>query len=828
MQTLLHDLRYAVRQLRKTPGLTVLAVLSLTLGIGANTGIFTIIESVLLRPLPYEHADRLVFIGPAGDKPGFGSTSWLNYHDIAARSKLLEYAAGYSEDVSVVEGKDGSQSVVAPRVTANLFSMLGAHPLLGRTFAEAEGQISGPPVVLLSEGLWRQTFGADRGIVGKAVKIGGTPHTVIGVMPESFHFPEGMGPDLRKGVWLPVQPTGEMLTERGYHFFNVVADLRPGVSITQAQQELDAIAAHIPRKDSNDVIGFRATPYQEVLTGPVRPVLYGLFGALSLVLLIACANVSNLLIARCLGRQQEFAVRAALGGGRWRLARQMLSEGILLSLIGCGAGVILASVAMIAVSKLPEGTIPRADSIAIHWTVALVLAAIAIVVTALSSLLPALLVARTNPQAALQSASRGLGSHSVSGKLSGGLVAGEVALSTLLLVGTGLLFHTLWNLEKSQLGFDAARVTTFTAMPADAAGFSGMAVSDAGGNAPVSVATLTYQPVLDRIRQGPGIESAALITSPPLSGFDMGTSFEIVGQAKDPANKPEARISAVSGDYARTMGTPVLRGRMIGDGDTETTPFVAVINQAFARKYFMGKDPLQKQIDLGGKHTGMITPYSIVGVLADQVDSNVGGPVRPFILLSQHQIPTTSLFYQALLKTVVSFVVKTRGEVPVAAEMRSVFHQTAPGLAVEDFQTMEEAVQKNTFSQKLGLYLMGSFAGLAVAMVVAGLYGVLSQLVSYRRREIGVRMALGATRRSVAQLILRQGSMVIGTGLGVGLLLAVATGRWVKSFLYQVQPLDVLTYVSVVVALSTIGLIAALLPARKAASIEPMQALRED
>jgi putative ABC transport system permease protein len=828
MQTLLHDLRYALRQLRKTPGLTVLAVLSLTLGIGANTAIFTIIESVLLRPLPYAHADRLVFIGPAGDKPGFGATSWLNYRDVAAQSKLLEYAAGYSEDVSVVEGKDGSQSVVAPRVTANLFSMLGAHPLLGRRFTDAEGQSGGPPVALLSEGLWRQTFGAERAIVGKVVKIGGTPHTVIGVMPSSFHFPEGMGPDLQEGVWLPVQPTGEMLKDRGYHFFNVVADLRPGVSITQAQQELDAIAAHIPRKDSGDVIGFRASPYQEVLTGPVRPVLYGLFGALALVLVIACANVSNLLIARCLGRQQEFAVRAALGGGRWRLARQVLSEGMLLSLIGCGAGVILARAAMIGVSKLPEGTIPRADLIAIHWTVVLVLVAIAIVVTALSSLLPALVAARSNPQAALQSASRGLGSHSVSGKLSGGLVAGEVALSTLLLVGTGLLFHTLWNLEKSQLGFDAARVTTFIAMPADAAGFSGMAVSEGGGNTPASVATLTYQPVLDRIRQVPGIESAALITSPPLSGVDMNTSFEIRGQAKDPANKPEARISAVSGDYARTMGTPVLRGRMIGDADMGTTPFVAVINQAFARKYFATKDPLQKQIDLGGKNTGMITPYSIVGVLADQVDSNVGGAVRPFILLSQHQIPTTSLFYQALLKTVVSFVVRTRGEIPVAAELRSVFHQVAPGLAVEDFQTMEEAVQKNTFSQKLGLYLVGSFAGLAVAMVVAGLYGVLSQLVSYRRREIGVRMALGATRRSVAQLILRQGSMVIGAGLGVGLLLAIATGRWVKSFLYQVQPLDVLTYVSVVVALSIIGLIAALLPARKAASIEPMQALRED
>ena len=319
MPTLLHDLRYAVRQLRKTPGLTLLAVLSLMLGIGANTAIFTIIESVLLRPLPYAHADRLLYIGPTNDKAELGSTSWLNYRDISAQAKLLEYVAGYSEDVSVVEGKDGSQSVVAPRVTTNLFSMLGAHPLLGRTFTEAEGQSSGPPAALLSEGLWRQTFGADPHIVGQVVKTGGSPRTVVGVMPASFQFPESMGPDLQKGVWLPVQPTGEMLTDRGYHFFNVVAVLRPGAGIRQAQQELDSVAAHLPRKDSDDVSRFRAAPYQELLTGPVRPVLYGLFGALSLVLLIACANVSNLLIARCLGRQQSLRCGRRWGeaGGGW-------------------------------------------------------------------------------------------------------------------------------------------------------------------------------------------------------------------------------------------------------------------------------------------------------------------------------------------------------------------------------------------------------------------------------------------------------------------------------------------------------------------------------
>ncbi len=660
------------------------------------------------------------------------------------------------------------------------------------------------------------------------MKISGTARTVVGVMRSSFHFPEEIGPDLQKGVWLPLQPTTEMLQDRGYHFFGVVGDLREGVSIRQAQLELNAIAAHIPKTKDDNATTFRAAPYQEVLTGPVRPVLYALFCALALVLLIACANVSNLLIARCLGRRQEFAVRAALGAGRFRLMRQMLLEGMALSLFGCMAGVVFAQLAMQAIRKLPDGTIPRADSIAIHWTVVLVLAGIAILTTVLSSLLPALLVARANPQTALQTASRGIGSRSVSGKLSGSLVAGEVALSTLLLVGTGLLFHTLWNLEQARLGFMTEHLTTFSAMPADAAGFSGMMVSQDTLNAPVSVAALIYQPVLDRIRRVPGVESAALATSPPLGGTYINSSFDILGQPKDPANKPEARVNAVSGDYARTLGTPVIRGRMIGDGDVSTAPFVVAINESLARKYFVGQDPIGKQVNLGGKDTGMIKPYTIVGVLGDQVDRSIGGDVQPLILLPQQQVPTTSLFYQALLKTVVSFVVKTHGSIPVASVMRSVFQQAAPGFALDNFQTMQETVEQKTFSQRLGLYLVSSFAGLAIAMVFAGLYGVLSQLVSYRRRDIGVRMALGATRQSVAKLVLRQGSILVGAGLCVGLALAFASGRLVKSFLYEVQPVDLWTYGAVALALSLIGLTAAFVPAHKAASIEPMQALRED
>ncbi|HEY1894826.1 MAG TPA: ABC transporter permease [Terracidiphilus sp.] len=827
MQTLLYDLRFALRQLHNNLGIAVLAVLTLALGVGANAAIFTIIDSVLLRPLPYANSNRLLFIGPKDDKPSFGAISWMDYRDIRAQSKLLENTAGYSEDVSVLENRDSSISVMAPRVTPSLFSMLGRQPLIGRTFYDAEGLSGGPSVVLLSEGLWRASFHSDPRIVGQVVKLSGKPYTVIGVMPATFNFPEQFGQDLQKGVWMPLQPTPEMLKDRGYNFFQVVGVLRPGVTVAQAQKELDAIAAHIPKEHAWEKFEFGAHPYQEVLTGPVKPVLYALFGALGLVLLIACANVSNLLIARALGRQQEFAVRAALGAGRMRLIYQMLAEGLLLSLLGCGVGMVLAELAMVGVRKLPEGTIPRGDSIAIHWTIVLILAAIAGLTTVLSSLLPALLVARANPQTALQAASRGVGSRSAGGKLSGWLVAGEVALSTLLLVGTGLLFRTLWNLEQSRLGFETAHVTTFTAMPADAAGFSQMAVSQDTQNAPASVAVLTYQPLLDRMRQTPGVESAALVTSPPLSGMDVGSNFEIVGHPQSPNDKPGARVSAVSGDFARTLGTPVVRGRMIADADTATTPFVAVVNETLVKKYFAGTDPLGKQIDLG-KDTGMVKPFTIVGVLGDQVDEHVGTEPQPFIMLSQQQVPTTSLFYQALLKTIVSFVVKTRGNIPVIPEMRSVFHQVAPGIALDNFQTMQEAVDKNTFSQRLGLYLVASFAGLAIAMVIAGLYGVLSQLVSYRRREIGVRMALGATRGSVATLVLRQGIVLIAVGLTVGMPLAYAAGRLISGFLYQVKPLDPWTYVAVALLLPAIGLVAALIPARRAASIQPMQALRDE
>jgi putative ABC transport system permease protein len=825
-----NDLKFAIRQSQAGWVYTVVAVLTLALGIGANAALFTVVEDVLLRPLGYAHSERLTVIAPKTDKEQFAGTSWLNFRDIRDQAQSFQSVGLYASDVTVVETKDASVGASAPRLTPNVFTMLAVPPLLGRTFSEADAQTGAAPVAILSERLWRRDLHADPQILGRTLKIGGIARTVIGVMPESMRFPDENAAETQLAVWLPLAPTQEMLSQRGYNFFTIIAMLRPGVSVQQAQTELDTISERI-RHDNPTLVNstppFRASSYQRLLTLAVRPVLLALTAALGLVLLIACANVANLLIARFLGRQQEFAVRSALGAGQLRLVRQLLVEGALLSLLGSALGMLLAQFALQGIDKLPEGTIPGGQSITIHWTLLLSLAAIATLTTILSSLLPALLVARTDPQAGLQAATRGAGTRSVRRRMSGWLVAGEVALSTILLIGTGLLFHTLWNLEHAPLGFAVRRVTMFSAASADTGGFIDMQVSEDTANAPTSVATLLYAPLLERIRHLPGVQSAALITTPPLSGMDMHSDFTIVGQPKDPSRPLMTRVTAVSEDYARTLDTPVLRGRMIDERDVANAPYVVAINETLAKKYFGDQDPLQKQIDLGGKDTGMLKPYTVVGVLGDQVDSSVGGAPDPLVFVPYEQVPTTSLFYQALVQTLVCFAVKTQGDVAVAPAMRSVFHELAPNLALDNFKSMQQMVDESIFSQRLGLYLTAAFAGLAVVMVMAGLSGVLAQLVSYRQREIGIRMALGATRQSVARMILRQGTFLIAAGLGAGILLALAAGRLVTSFLYQVPPTDAWTYVGAIVSLLAVGLLASVLPARKAASIEPMRALRE-
>ncbi|MFZ0820904.1 MAG: ABC transporter permease [Candidatus Acidiferrales bacterium] len=829
IETAAQDLRFAARMLRKNPGFAAIAVLTLALGIGANTAMFTVVESVMVRPLPYAHAERMVAIGK-GDPTSPANISYLTFRDVRDQTKLMDEVACYMADVGVVQGRDESVSVTASRVTPNVFEILGAQPILGRTFSEAEGQAGGPFAVLLSEKMWLDHFGADPQIVGQTVRVNGQARTVVGVMPLAFRFPDNGGSVVSKGVWLPMQPTQEMEKIRGYNLFSMMGELRPGATLTQEKSEIASIVEQIKKANPKSAEGLAlfVAPYQTILTGQLNSVFVALTVALCLVLLIACANVANLLIARCVGRQQEFAIRAALGAGRQRLMRQLIIEGGLLSAVGCAVGFAIACLAVALIHKLPPDTIPRTEEITVHWTVVLALAGIATATTIISSLLPAFLVGRTDPQRALQAAVRSTGSRSVKSKLSKSLVAGEVALSVLLLVATGLLFRTLLNLEHARLGFVTTNVTSFTAMPADAAGFANLAVSTEQKQPSSSIATLTYQPALARIRALPGVEDAALVSALPLSGVDLGGDFEVVGRPKDPANKPEARLAAVSGSYAQVMDTPLIRGRMINEDDSASSPFVAAINETLAKTYFKNEDPLGKQLDLGGAESGVRGTATIVGVIGDQVDDSVQGKPKPMLLLSYQQIPVTSLYYAALVKTAVFFVVKTKVNIPVAPAVRTVFHDVAPGMALDNFQSLQKTVDDSNFSSRLGLYLIGAFAGLAVVMVMAGLYGVLAQIVNYRRREIGLRMALGASPQNILATVLRQASMLVLVGLVVGLGLAVFAAKLLSDFLYQVKPVDPWTYVGVSVLLIAVGTIAALVPARRAAAVEPMQALREE
>lgn len=828
MRTWLADISFALRQLRKAPGFALLAVLTLGLGIGANTAMFTVMENVLLRPLPYAGANRLAAIKPAGNSPR-GATSWLNYVDVRNGMTNVAEVAGYSNDLAVVQTRDTATSVAAPHLTPNLFAMLGVKPLLGRTFTPQEGLQGGPKVILLSDGIWKKEFHADPEIVGKVIHVSGQPRTVVGVMPASFRFPASMGNAATTAVWIPLQPTAEMLKSRGYDFFRILAKLHPGVSLARAQAQLNAASRTIVSANKNyRGLKFEAVPYANELLGKVRPVLVGLAAALFMVLLIACANVANLLLARAIGRQQEFAVRVALGAGRRRLLRQVITEGAVLSLLGCAAGLALAWLAIAGVHKLPPGTIPRMQGIQIRWTVVLALAAIAALTTMLSSLLPALLVSGSDPQPALQASSRGVGTRSVRGKLTAWLVSTEIALATLLLVGTGLLARTMWNLEHAWLGFHTTRLTAFMVTPPNASGYTNMHVLQTAKQAPASINTLAYQPALQRLRQTPGIEGAALTTLLPLGGSNISTSYQWVGHKVSESNAPEAMITAVSSEYARVMDTPMVRGRMINSEDAADTMPVAVINEALAKSEFRGRNPIGQRLDLGGKSTGILVPPTIVGVIANERISGLKSPAAPMIMLPAAQVPTSSLFYEALLSTAVNMVVKTRGNIPVAREVREVFNQTAPGFALDNFQTMSAVLDKTTFNQRLGLELIASFAGLAILMVVAGLFGVLSQFVGLRKREIGIRLALGASRQNVLRMVFRQSLLMAAYGLTAGLAISLLATRLIRGFLFGVPSFDWITYAGVLLVLLAVSVAAAVWPAYQAASVDPMTTLRID
>jgi predicted permease len=561
-------------------------------------------------------------------------------------------------------------------------------------------------------------------------------------------------------------------------------------------------------------------------------VFLALTGAVILVLLIACANVANLQLARCLARGQELAIRTALGASRRILLMQMLVEGGVLCMAGAVAGIGVAQVLLFGLRRLPPNLIPRADEIHLRLSVFLMLLVATTVATLLSSIVPAVVAMLSDPQAVLQEGARGSSPGRGRSRISSIMVAGEVALSVVLLVSGGLMFRTLYNLQHTHLGFEEDNLTSFLSVPASSSGFFATKNVE-GANRQDSIAMRLYVPMQERLRHLPGVMDAAFSTVIPFEDIVFADTFDIVGRPNvtHDASKPHALIRAVSASYARVMEIRIVRGRPISDEDTAGSPNVAVINEALARRYFAGQDPIGQKIDLAGdnenrKESGMPQSYMIIGVLADAVQSQIAQPVAPEISLSYPQIPLKSPYYQLLVASETNYVVKTQGPVGIVSAVRAVFHQYAPDFAVENFQTMQEAHDNADSNQRFGVYLVASFAGIAIVMVLVGLYGVLSQLVGQRQREIAIRMALGADRFSVISLILRYGFIVIAIGMAVGLAVALVAEQWLKSFFYGVSPVDALTYGGVILVLVLVGLAAALVPARRAASIEPNQALR--
>ena len=832
---MIENIRFALRQIVKNPGFAALAILTLALGIGANTAMFTVIDSVMLRPLPYRSADRIVVIttGAVAEHNAIHTTSWLNYLDIKEQARQFQSVAAYTIDFGVVRTPQISQATVSVKATATLFKLLGVTPSLGRPFLDSDNQPGAPNVVILTFPFWREHFGSDVHATGQKVRIGDVPYTIVGVLPADFRF---SGNDASSGVWIPYQPDSMSLKERNSNFLYLVGSLGEGVTQQAAQDELTSIARGIAQKDPEHAkdLKFRLVPFRDVVTSHVKPVFLALTGALILVLLIACANVANLLLARCLARTQELAIRTALGASRRALLLQMLIEGGVLCVIGASVGIGLAQFMLQGVHHLPPDLIPRAEEIHLRLSVFFALLGTTIVVTLLSSIAPALVATRSDPQAVLQEGSRGASFGRGRSRLSGLMVAGEVALSVILLVSGGLMFRTLYKLQHIYLGFEEDNITSFIAFPGNAAGFFSFDKTQATSQ-DQSIALRVYQPMADKLRELPGVVDVGYANSLPFEGIDMNTSFDIVGRSapSDEPNKNHALMRAVSGSYLRAMKTPVLRGRAITDEDTASSPYAVMINETMAKQYFSGQDPIGEQIDFGGKgkdrdNSGMPLPYTIIGIVADSVQEQIGQTPVPEVDLPYPQIPVNSFYYQVLVRQETNYVVKTRGPVEIVSAIRNSFHQAQPEFALDDFKTMQTAHNQADFNQRLGLYLIASFAGIAVVMVLAGLYGVLSQIVGQRRREIGIRMALGADRVRILGMMLRRGLALIGIGLGIGLIASFGAEQSLKSFLYGVSPMDATTYVAVAFVLLAVGSLAALIPARRAASIEPTQALRSE
>jgi putative ABC transport system permease protein len=815
------DLRFAIRQLFKNPGFAFIAVLVLALGIGANTAIFSVVNAVLLRPLPYPHSEQLVLLrerllGPSGFESG--SVSYLNYLDWrTAQKSFTDLALARTEGVSLSasEGTSPPEAARAGRITANFLSILQVPPLIGRDFNENDDVPGAAKVALISERVWRKQFGASRSAIGQRLNVDGVPREIVGVVSERVRFPRNCN------VFLPLadlRANHDFLSRGNHDAFSCLARLKSGATLKQAIAELDTIAADLSRRypDSNTGRQISAKLLLEFSVGQYRYLLGILLAAVGCVLLIACANVANLQLARGIARRKELAVRAALGASRWDLARQVLVESGVVALLGGVCGVLIAVWSLDAIRSLVPPNVPRFQETNIDGLVLVITTIISVIAGLLVAVWPALRVSNTTSMAAELHEEGARGSSGAQRQRARAiLVIAQVALAVLLLAAAGLTLKSFWRSQQVPLGFDPRGVLTMS-----------IALPPSRYDSPDKIVRF-YDQLLERVRRLPGVSAAAISNNEPFDHHEWDSSFHITGTPPDPpGQEPISEMAIVSPDYFRALGMPILQGRDFGAADLKGGPATVVIDELAAQKFFPGINPIGRQVDdpvTIGLPTANGIPVTIIGIVP-HTRNNAPGEKE-----EARNLPMMYFSASQFAKEEENLIVRAKaGFNPHAliSPIRSEIAALDRDQAVSDIATMEENVDDSLASPRLTMTLLGVFAGLALILASIGLYGVMALIVTQRTREMGIRFALGASRGDVLRLVLGQGAVLVGVGLSAGLVGAFFASRALRSVLYDVAPLDPAALISALLTLSTVALVACFLPARRASLVDPVEALR--
>ncbi len=801
---LAQDLHYGLRMLVKNPSFTIVAVLALALGIGANSAIFSVVNTVLLRPLPYKNPGRLVMLWEEATHLGFpkNTPSPANFIDWRAQNTVFEAMAAMVERSFNLTGVGEPERFDGRRVSANLFDLLGVQPQLGRAF-RAEEDKPGSRVVILSNGLWQHRFGGDPRVIGQTVSLNGESYTVIGVMPGSFQFPTR-----RDQLWVPLAFDAKEAASRGNHFLEVIARMKPGVTLQQAQAEMSTIAARLAQQypEENLRVGSVVTALQEQVVGDIKPALLVLLGAVGFVLLIACANVANLLLARAAARQKEIALRLALGAGRSRLTRQFLTESVLLAVTGGAVGLLLSIAGLRVLKTFIPDTISQAQAISIDAKVLVFTGLVALVTGIIFGLAPAMQVSHLDINDTLKEGGRDAAGGTRGNRIRALLVIGEIAVSFVLLMGAGLLINSFMHLRNLHPGFRANHLLTMK-IP-----LSEVKYPDKERRSPF------YAEVLRRVQALPGVQSAAVAGNLPLTYDGDSMPIGIEGRTDPPPDqRPDVILRVVGPGYFSTMGIPLVRGRDFREQDKADSARVVIVSEKTARHFWPGENPIGKRLKPGSTNRN-IPWIEIIGVVKD---------VRQNDFVSEPKMQMYIPYQQLNSFAPNALVVRTNVEpLSLTGAVRNAIWAVDKDQPVSNLRSMDEIVSEAVARQRFSMLLLGIFAALAMVLAAVGIYGVMSYSIAQRTREIGLRIALGAQKSDVLKMILRQGLRFVAAGLAIGLAASFVLTRVMASLLFGISATDPATFVSISLMLIAVALLASYIPAVRAMKIDPMLALR--